>query len=70
MTDRQPIHDLRAKLETARLRAIEELAAAGGEPDADSLKRITYLHAALEAVRDEIETHEARIGYGGERPLK
>jgi hypothetical protein len=62
LTDKEPIHHLLAKLETARLQAIEELAAAGGEPAADSLKRIAYLHAALDAVRDEIKAHEVKIG--------
>jgi hypothetical protein len=70
LTDKESIHHLLAKLETARLQAIEELAAAGGEPAADSLKRIAYLHAALDAVRDEIKAHEVKIGHGGERPLE
>jgi hypothetical protein len=70
MTDSNPIHELLAKLETARLRAIQGLAAAGGEPTADSVKQIAYLHVALSAVRDEIRMHQVKFGYGEEQPVE
>ena len=70
MIKRLPIHDLRAYLETARLKAIEELAAKDGAPPADALQGIAILQAALGAVREEIEAHEVKFGGGAEEPLK
>lgn len=35
----------------------------------DLLRRVVDLHGALEAVRDEIAGHAAKIGYGSEEPL-
>ena len=67
-----PVHLLKARLEKARLEAIEALAkhadSAAGLPD-DLLRRVTDLQIALMAVRDEIERHQPRVGSGGERPL-
>jgi hypothetical protein len=71
MVQRLPVHDLRAQLETLRLKAIEELAAkAGGALTADSLQRIAILQTVLIAVREEIEAHEIKLGRGAETPLK
>jgi len=70
VTNSSPIHALRERLETARLQAIEELAAKGGPLPTDALQKIALLHSALCAVRDEIEAHEIKIGGGGEQPLK
>ncbi len=70
MIGRLPIHELRAYLETARLKAIQELATQGGAPPADALQGIALLQAALTAVREEIESHEAQLGGGAETPLK
>ena len=72
MIQRLPVHDLCAQLETLRLKAIEELAAAngGGALSADSLQRIAILQTVLTAVREEIEAHEVRLGGGAETPLK
>lgn len=69
MTSLQAIQDLRAKLEAAQLSAIEQLAAAGGEPAAENIQRIAYLHAALTAIRDEIKAHDVRVAHS-ETPLK
>ena len=68
---RGPIHLLRDRLETARLDAIEALAMKSDAPVAnlDLLRRVVDLHGALEAVRDEIAGHAAKIGYGSEEPL-
>jgi hypothetical protein len=63
-----PIHLLRGRLETARLQAIETLAMQD-TADPEMLRRIAELHAALEAVRDEISGHVAKVGYGSEEPL-
>jgi uncharacterized protein YbjQ (UPF0145 family) len=70
MIERFPIHDLRAHLETARLKAVEELAAKGGALPADALQKIAILQTVLTAVREEIEAHEVKVGGGAERPLK
>jgi hypothetical protein len=70
VTNSSPIHALRERLETARMQAIEELAAKGGPLPADALQKIALLHSALSAVRDEIESHEVKIGGGAEQPLK
>ena len=70
MTGSSPVHDLRERLETARLSAIEELAAKGGPLAADALQKIALLHSVLSAVRDEIRISEVKIGGGSERPLE
>ena len=43
MTNSSPIHDLRERLETARLSAVEELAAKSGALPADVLEKIALL---------------------------
>lgn len=70
MTSSSPVHDLRKRLETARLSAIEDLAAKGGPLPADALQQIALLHAVLSAVRDEIRLYEVKIGGGSEQPLE
>lgn len=70
MTNSSPVHDLRKRLETARLSAIEELAAKGGPLPTDALEKIAVLHSALSAVRDEIKIYEVKIGGGSELPLE
>ncbi len=70
MTGSSPVHDLRERLETARLSAIEELAAKSGPLPADALQKIALLHSVLSAVRDEIRIYEVKIGGGSEQPLE
>ena len=70
MTSSSPVHDLRERLETARLSAIEELAAKSGPLPADALQKIALLHSVLSAVRDEIRLYEVKIGGGSEQPLE
>ena len=70
MTNSSPVHDLRQRLETARLSAIEELAAKSGPLPADALQKIALLHSVLSAVRDEIRIYEVKIGGGSEQPLE
>jgi hypothetical protein len=71
MIQRLPVHDLRAQLETLRLKAIEELAAkADGALPADSLQLIAILQTVVPAVREEIEAHEVKLWGGAETPLK
>jgi hypothetical protein len=70
MIQRFPIHDLLAHLETARLKAIQELAAKPGALPADALQGIAILQTVLTAVREEIAAHEVRVGSGAEKSLK
>ena len=70
MTSPSPVHDLRERLETARLSAIEELAAKGGPLPVDALQKIALLHSVLSAVRDEIRIYQVKIGGGSEQPLE
>ena len=64
MTKTHPVHVLQANLEAARLKVIETLAARGGVPGPDALGELATIHAALSAVRQEIEAHSARLGWG------
>lgn len=68
-----PIHALRDTLETARLQAIQELASADGTSQSvstEALQRVAFLQLALIAVREELATHEVKVGGGDEKPLK
>jgi hypothetical protein len=69
MTKRHPVHDLQANLEAARLKVIETLAAKDGPPAPDALRELATIHAALSAVREEIETHGVRLGWGNKDEL-
>lgn len=59
-----PVHALRANLETARLTAVETLAAKETAILPDDLKELAALQAALTAVREEIESHGGKLGWG------
>jgi hypothetical protein len=69
VTKPHPIHTLRANLETARLKAIETLAATEGKFSPDALRELAILQAALNAVREEIQAHGERLGWGGQDEL-
>jgi hypothetical protein len=66
---KNPIHVLRRNLEAARLKAVETLAAAGGSPSPDALRELATLQTVLTAVREEIVTHGAKLGWGSEDEL-
>jgi hypothetical protein len=63
-----PVHTLRAKLEAERLKLVEKLAA-DGAPSDEALRGLANLQAALTAVREEIEMHGVKLGWGSETPL-
>ncbi len=65
-----PIHDLRERIETARLQLIEELAAMCGPLSPETLQKIALIQSALTAVREEIKDHEVKVGGGDERALR
>lgn len=69
MTKLHPVHDLQANLEAARLKAVETLAGKEGSPAPDALRELATIHAALSAVREEIETHGIRLGWGNKGEL-
>jgi phosphoribosylformylglycinamidine (FGAM) synthase-like amidotransferase family enzyme len=69
MATHHPVHALRSALETARLKAIEELAAKGGISSSDALRELAALQIALTAVREEIKAHGARLGWGAGNEL-
>ena len=69
MTKLHPVHVLQANLEAARLKVIETLAAREGAPTPDALRELATVHAALSAVREEIETHGVRLGWGNKDEL-
>ena len=66
-----PIHALKNVLETARLNAVQELAAGGATPavSTEALRRVAFIQLALVAVREEIAAHEPKVGGGSEQPL-
>ncbi len=70
MRHSSPIHDLRERIETARLQLIEELAANGEPLSPETLQKIALIQSALTAVREEIKNHEVKVGGGDELPLK
>lgn len=69
MKPHHSVYVLREKLEDARLKAVETLAAAPDSLSIDSLRELSALHAALTAVRQEISEHGAEAGWGSEEVL-
>jgi hypothetical protein len=69
MTNLHPVHALQANLEAARLKLVETLAAKGGPLTPDALRELAIIHAALSAVREEIDKHGVRMGWGGKGEL-
>jgi hypothetical protein len=69
MTKLHPVHDLLANLEAARLRVVETLAGKEAPPTPDALRELATIHAALSAVREEIEPHGVRLGWGNKDEL-
>ena len=61
---RHAVHALRANLETERLKAVETLATKENAIVHDDLKELATLQAALTAVREEIESHGGKVGWG------
>ena len=69
MQTAHPIHTLRETLEAARLELVQKIAS-GGTPSAEDLKQLAVLQGSLTAVREEIESREPKIGFGGEKGLE
>ena len=66
-----PVHDLRDRLQAARLKALEGLAATAPGTDlwSERLRSVGEWQLALLAIQDELNIHETKVGYGGEQPL-
>ncbi|WP_294532685.1 hypothetical protein [uncultured Rhodoblastus sp.] len=60
-----PVHALEASLETARLKAVEDLASGDVAFSAAALRDLAGIQAALMAVREEIDNHGSKLGWGG-----
>ena len=69
MAKQHPVHALRANLEAARLKAVEELAATNVPYSPDALHRLASLQAALTAVTEEIAMHDPAVGGGSSEGL-
>ncbi|HTC26651.1 hypothetical protein [Dyella sp.] len=69
MKPHHSVYVLREKLEDARLKAVETLAAAPDNVSLESLRELSTLHLALTAVRQEINEHGAKAGWGSEQAL-
>jgi hypothetical protein len=65
MNKPHPVHALEKNLEAARLEAVEELASREGALARDALRDLAAIQAALTAVRQEIDDHGAKLGWGG-----
>ncbi len=70
MTKPHPVHALRGNREAARLEAIEALASKDGAISPDALRDLATIQAALTAVREEIEAHGEKLGWGSREALK
>jgi hypothetical protein len=69
MPQLHPVHALKANLETARLEAIEALASKDVAISPDALRDLATIQAALTAVREEIEAHGEKLGWGSREAL-
>ena len=63
MSAPHPVHALLAKLEAERLKLVEKLAADGTLSN-EAVRELANLQAALTAVREEIEVHDPKVGWG------
>jgi hypothetical protein len=59
-----PVHALCSALERQRRKFVETLAAHRGAVPQRDLQDLAELQMALMAVREEIETHSFRLGWG------
>jgi hypothetical protein len=68
MTTSHPIRILASNLDDKRLQLIEKLATDKSIP-ADVTKELAIVQAALTAVREAIDEHGPRMGWGSDREL-
>jgi hypothetical protein len=70
MNDAHPVQSLLARLQAARLAAVDELAISGEMPTFEGMERLSIIQTALTAVAEEIELHRVKLGGGSEQELK
>ncbi len=70
MDNNHPVQALRAKLEDQRLSAIQTLASTDTADNPNALNELACLQLALTAVREEIEAHSVRFGWGSVEALE
>jgi hypothetical protein len=68
MSAPHPVHALLAKLEAERLKLVKKLAADSTLSN-EGVRELANLQAALTAVREEIEAHGPKVGWGDETGL-
>ena len=69
MAKQHPVHVLRANLESARLKAVEALAAANAPYPPEALHQLASLQASLTAVTEAIATQGPAVGWGSSEGL-
>ena len=70
MPNNHAVHALRARLEDQRLSAVQTLASSDAALNSDALTELVYLQLALTAVREEIEAHSVKLGWGSGEDLE
>ena len=63
------VHTLQGNLETERLKAVEALATADGGASPSAVRELAAIQTALVAVREVIQSHGGRLGWGSAAPL-
>ena len=69
MTEHHPIHTLKGNLESARLKAVEKLAASDAVLSPATLEELAIIQAALTAVGEEIEAHATKVAWSSQKAL-
>ena len=67
MSATHPVHTLLANLRTRRLDLVQTIAKEGAS--SSQLKELAMLQCALMAIREEIEVHAPKLGWGGGHEL-
>jgi hypothetical protein len=68
MMTSHPVRNLASNLEEKRLQLIEKLAS-DASMSADAMKELATVQAALAAVREAIDEHGPRMGWGSDHEL-
>ena len=69
MAQSHSVHTLQENLEAERLKAVEALAVEEGGVSPEAVQELATIQSALVAVREVIESHGGRLGWGSPAPL-
>jgi hypothetical protein len=69
MAQPHSVHTLQGTLETERLKAVEAMAVGEGVATPAAVQELATIQSALVAVREVIEAHGGRLGWGSPAPL-